>query len=205
MGLNLGRTTLNFLFCENSFLAWMWKGRENPSWMGSQEGLQFERVNHSAKREKRDLRRSFEGGITLRLIGIKESKIYAFFWSKDIQVRGAALFVYMELYDFTLYDVWLGVYFYVNFPLVEFLEIFQKPPDGFEGLPGDAWEWHPFLGFEMNWLAARVTPLGDANPCVLVKRFCMDFVMVGYWARFLCMIWMYKLMKSMIITMFVWI
>jgi len=111
----------------------------------------------------------------------------------------------MKLYDFTLYDVCLDAYFCVNFPLVEFLEIFQKPPGGFGGPPGDVWEWHPFLGFEMNRLAARVTPLGDANPCVLVQRFSMDSVMVGYWARFICMIWMYKLMKSMIITMFVWI
>jgi len=38
----------------------------------------------------------------------------------------------------------------------------------------------PISGFEMNRLAARVTPPGDANPCVLVKLFCMDSMMVGY-------------------------
>ncbi|QCE06415.1 hypothetical protein DEO72_LG9g1427 [Vigna unguiculata] len=33
----------------------------------------------------------------------------------------------------------------------------------------------------MNRLAARVTPLGDANPCVLVQRFSMDSVMNEIW------------------------
>jgi len=84
--------------------------------------------------------------------------------SKGIQVRGATLFVYMKLYDFTLYDIWLGAYFCVNFPLVE-------------GPPGDAWEWHPFLGFEMNRLAVRVTSPSDANPCVLVN----DSVWILWW------------------------
>jgi len=59
----------------------------------------------------------------------------------------------MKLYNFTLYDVCLGAYFCVNFPLVEFLEIFR--------------------------LATRVTPPGNANPCVLVQRFNMDSVMLG--------------------------
>jgi len=37
MSSNLGRTKVNFLFAKLS-LAWMWKGRGNPSWMGSQGG-----------------------------------------------------------------------------------------------------------------------------------------------------------------------
>jgi len=40
MGLNLGRTKLGFIFLSILLLAWIWKGRENPSWMGSQGRLE---------------------------------------------------------------------------------------------------------------------------------------------------------------------
>jgi len=39
MGLNLGRTKLGF-FLSKLLLAWIWKGRENSSWMGSQGRLE---------------------------------------------------------------------------------------------------------------------------------------------------------------------